>query len=66
MKQRYIKVNRELIPVSEEVYQVANHMKEMNATVPAVTANADNPTIAIAPETAQRAPGSRKAIGCCP
>jgi len=28
MKQRYIKVNRELIPVSEEVYQVANHMKE--------------------------------------
>lgn len=28
MKQRYIKVNRELIPVSEEVYQIANHMKE--------------------------------------
>lgn len=28
MKQRYIKVNRELIPVSEEVYQVANRMKE--------------------------------------
>jgi len=28
MKQRYIKVNRELIPVTEEVYQVASRMKE--------------------------------------
>jgi len=28
MKQRYIKVNRELIPVNEEVYQVASRMKE--------------------------------------
>ena len=28
MKKRYIKVNNELIPVTEEVYQVANHMKE--------------------------------------
>ena len=28
MKQRYVKVNRELIPVTEEVYQVASRMKE--------------------------------------
>ncbi len=28
MKQRYIKVNHELIPVTEEVYQVTNRMKE--------------------------------------
>ena len=28
MMQRYIKVNRELIPVTEEVYQVASRMKE--------------------------------------
>lgn len=28
MKQRYIKVNRELVPVTEEVYQVASRMKE--------------------------------------
>ena len=28
MKQRYIKVNRELIPVTEEIYHAANQMKE--------------------------------------
>ena len=28
MKQRYIKVNRELIPVTEEVYQIASRWKE--------------------------------------
>ena len=28
MKQRYIKVNRELIPVSEEIYQVESRWKE--------------------------------------
>ena len=28
MKQRYIKVSRELIPVSEEIYQMASHWKD--------------------------------------
>lgn len=28
MKQRYLKIDRDLIPVSEEVYQVASRMKE--------------------------------------
>ena len=28
MKQRYIKVNRELIPVTDEIYHAANQMKE--------------------------------------
>ena len=28
MKQRYIKVNRELIPVTEEIYQMVSHMND--------------------------------------
>ena len=62
MKQRYIKVNHELIPVTEEVYQAHTEPRRARGIVPAGTAGAARATTTCVPGIAPAARGNRKGI----